>query len=158
MPTLTYPTEVHTRLAALVGSWQGTSRTRFEPDAPIKEARTSATIRAVADGYFFLHEYESSLDGETFSGVVLYGFDQKRGKVTATWGDSYHTGPAMMISEGDADPDAIVKVQGFYDFKGQTWGWRTVVRLDGDELVCEAFNIPPGGEPYLAIETRLRRV
>lgn len=153
-----YATTLHARLAALAGEWEGRTQTWFDPTSAPKEAVTKGRIRPVAEGNFMLYEYESSLDGEPFFGAFFLGYDDNRKKVVASWVDSFHNGTALMHCEGDEDPVALVKVLGSYAAGDQTWGWRTVLKLEApDHLVYQAFNIPPGGPEYMGIESHLRR-
>ncbi|MBM3270577.1 MAG: DUF1579 family protein [Candidatus Sericytochromatia bacterium] len=157
MQTTSYPTRQHERLAALIGTWEGPIKTWFDPDSPVRENRYKATIRAVAGGHAFLQEYESSLDGEAFSGVTLYAYDDGRKKIVVDWVDSFHS-IAPMHSEGDVKREAVVDVLGSYTAGDQTWGWRTVLQHPTPEsLIYRAYNVLPDGQEYLGIEATLSR-
>lgn len=145
-------------LTALTGEWEGPTQTWFDPGSPVREARTSGRIRSVAGGNAVIYEYESSLDGEPFTGAFFLGFDEARRKFVSSWADSFHTGTSVMQSEGDEDPGTLLNVLGSYEAGGQRWGWRTVFRLEApDHLVYQAFNIFPDGTEYRGIETHLKR-
>ncbi len=146
------------RLDALVGEWQGETRTWFRPGEPVREAPVTGRMRKVADGTGVLHEYQSSLDGEPFTGVVLYAVDVAKERVTAAWVDGFHMSTAMMVSEGPLRPDVVMDVLGHWEAGGETWGWRTVVRqVSPDHLEQVAFLITPSGEEHRATETHYHR-
>ncbi|HEV3021313.1 MAG TPA: DUF1579 family protein, partial [Pirellulales bacterium] len=47
-------------LKSLVGSWEGTCRTWFEPGKLADESPVTGKIRPILDGRFFRHEYEAT--------------------------------------------------------------------------------------------------
>ena len=76
------------------------------------------------------------------------------------WVDSVHNGTAVMLSEGEPGATDTISVLGSYDVgDGSRWGWRTTfAQPSDDEFVISHFNIPPGVDEYLGVETRYRRV
>ena len=146
------------RLAALVGEWEGESRTWFSPgDAP-RESRWTTRRRPIMGGRFVLEEYSSSLDGDPFEGIVLYGWDLAEKKHFAVWVDTFHMSSGPMHSTGAEVPSALLNVIGTYKAGEQVWGWRTVIEVASPgEQVVTAYNISPAGQEDKAIETRLRR-
>jgi len=150
----------HALLGALVGDWAGTTRTWFRPGELADESSTSGTVRAILGGRFVVQEYRGSIDGEELEGQATIGFDVARNRFVCVWVDSFHTGTAVMLSEGAPGVTDEISVLGHYDAaEGPPWGWRTSLgQSSPDALVVEQFNVPPGGEEYLAVETRYRRV
>lgn len=51
----------HSLPSQLIGAWQGTTKTWFEPDELADESGTLADIRPLLDGRFVVNEYEDSL-------------------------------------------------------------------------------------------------
>lgn len=146
------------RLDALVGEWEGLTRTWFQPGEPVREATQTGRMRKVADGTGVLHEYESSLDGEPFTGVVLYAVDVAKERVTAALVDGFHMSTAMLILEGPLRPEVVLDVLGHWEAGGETWGWRMAVRqVSPDHLEMVAFLVTPSGEEHRAVETQYRR-
>lgn len=155
--TSTSPTGLG-RLAALVGTWTGTTRTRFTPDDAWEDCPVSAQFRWVAAGRFLLHEYDGRFQGEPAAGAVFYGYDEDKRTYSALWVDSFHSGPAGMMSYGAETEDAVLSVSTTYGPAEAPWGWHTVIRMEGpDEVVIQSLNEPAGEKAYVAIETRLRR-
>lgn len=151
---------VHRGLARICGQWQGVTRTWFEPGQLADESPQQGTIRAVLGGYFVIHEYEGTLQRQPMRGMATFGFDVATGKCQAAWIDNVHMGTAIMCSEGEPSETSFV-VQGRYDDPGggPPWGWRTEINLiDDDHITITAWNIPPGGEAYRAVETSYERV
>jgi hypothetical protein len=149
-------------LAALVGEWEGTSRTWFEPDVLAGEATQRARIRHIgppAEAGFVLYEYDGATDGDPFQGVAIVGVEQHSGRFVSAWVDSMHQSTAIMLSKGDeqgATTGAPPTVTGAYRDPqgGPDWGWRTEFRLDGpDRLIVTAYNITPSGAESKGVET-----
>ncbi|WP_159478199.1 DUF1579 domain-containing protein [Dyadobacter sp. 3J3] len=151
---------VHHTLQMLIGSWEGITRTWFEPDVLADESPAIATVRSVLDGRFVIHEYKGSLNGNPFEGMAVYGFDIQNNTVQSSWIDSFHMGTGIMLSTG-LPIDNGFSVLGSYGSPDmpEPWGWRTVVELiDADNLIITACNISPEGQEDKATETKYFRV
>jgi hypothetical protein len=90
---------------------------------------------------------------------MLIGYHNDARAYELVWIDSFHTGSAILFFSGAATKPGVVDVLGSYTAAGQTWGWRNRLSLASpQDLVFEAFNIPPGSEDIPAIASRLRKV
>jgi hypothetical protein len=149
----------HQRLAALVGEWEGPTKTWFEPDVLADESLMSGKMSAILGGRFILHEYSGQMMGKPFEGVAIYGFDLATNKFQAAWVDSFHMSTGILFSEGE--PGDRFSVLGSYDAGGPEvprWGWRTEIDVIGDDnIVVTAYNISPEGDEAMATETRYTR-
>ena len=151
---------VHKQLQSLTGTWEGATKTWFEPHVIADESPMKGTIRSILGGRFLMHEYQGSLSGEAFEGIAFYGFDVPNNKFQSAWIDSFHMGTGMMLSEGKPTETGF-SVLGSYGGPDipVPWGWRTVFQLnEPNQLTITAFNISPEGREDRATETIYRRV
>ena len=152
---------VHFQLSRLVGEWEGTSKTWFEPTVVADESPVRGSMRLVLDGRFILHEYTGSFAGKALEGITIFGYHLGLKKFQSAWIDSFHNDTALMFSEGSRNSEEF-KVLGSYAYvtpeAEQHWGWRTELEiLSDDELVITAYNISPAGEEAKATELRYTR-
>ena len=151
---------VHKQLAALIGNWEGTTKTWFEPGVIADESEMIGTFRPILEGRFVLHEYSGSLSGKPFEGVAIYGYDIPNKTFQISWVDSFHMGTGMMLSTGKPTENgsSVLGSYGGPDIP-VPWGWRTDTELkDPDTLVITAYNISPEGQEDKATETVYKRV
>jgi Protein of unknown function (DUF1579) len=150
--------EGHRDLFGMAGSWEGPTRTWFDPTASFDESRTTALIEPILGGRFLRLDYEGTVMSKPHAGEMLLGYESDDKRFTAVWVDSFHMASGIMVLTGTRRDDGIISVLGSYQAGGETWKWRTVLRpIDDESLTIEAYNISPQGREDRAIETRLAR-
>jgi len=152
----------HFQLSRLVGEWEGTTKTWFDPSKLEDESPIRGTMRLILDGLFILHEYKSSFGDKPIVGMAIYGYNLTLQKFQCAWVDSFHNGSAIMFSEGKKGGQDI-SVLGSYAYitpdEEQHWGWRTNLDITSDtEIVITAYNISPEGEETKATETIYKKI
>jgi hypothetical protein len=155
---LAVPGEPHKLLARLEGSWITKTKAWMEPGAPPMESTGTCEQRMLMDGRYLQQEYTGRMEGDSYSGINLIGYDNHTGKYVSTWIDSMST--AIYCFEGSSDEDGrtITQECSYDDPVRGPLRWRSVSRIiDDDTIEYEMFITPEGGSEQKEMEMTVSR-
>lgn len=144
---------------ALVGAWKGSNRLHmsWNPDNPVNDSESTATISTAANGKFLKIAYDWHLGAERHEGEMTLCVGEGD-NAEISWFDSFHSSGGFLISKG-AFADGKIDAMGHYSVPGHPeWGWRTIIESTGDnEWSFTMYNVSPEGEEYIAVESAFSR-
>lgn len=146
-------------LEKLVGSWEGTCKTWFQPGQLADESQVKGEIRPLLGGRFVRHTYEGMMQGKPRHGEETIVYNATKKGFQTLWIDDFHMNYGLLFSEGEATETGFC-VLGSYDVgSGQPpWGWKTEFSLaEADRLTITSYNITPDGQEAKAVEVVYRR-
>jgi hypothetical protein len=144
----------HHKLHQLIGTWEGTTKTWFEPGVLADEQPMKGTIKPALDGRFVVHDYQTTLVGHECQGIATFGYHIALERFEMSWQDNCHNGTGVMFSIGKGTEDGFWVLGSYGPLNGPRWGWRVEIEIiDRNHITISHFNISPDGDEALGVET-----
>lgn len=89
-------------LKKLMGKWEGSSRTWFEPDKLADESQVSGEFSDVLAGCFVRHTSQGTIQAKPRRGEELIAFNAITKVFQSSWVDDFHMNYAILYSEGES--------------------------------------------------------
>ena len=161
MQKLGSPSEGHTALEPLAGTWTYTAQWWMSPDGPPQSMTGTATNTVIFGGRFLKQEIRGQVEDQPpFEGLGFLGYDNTRQEYQSVWFDNMATG--MMVGAGQFD--AATKTltdQGNFScpVTGESHRWyRTAwTVVDQDHTTYESYMRTPDGREFKAMEIHYTR-
>ncbi|MEK7467894.1 MAG: DUF1579 domain-containing protein [Planctomycetota bacterium] len=104
------PGPEHAALAKLAGKWDVASKF-YDMEGKATDSKGSAEFKVIFDGRYVQQDYKGEMEGTTFTGLEIIGFDRVSKKYTAHWIDSMSTG-AVWLTGTSKDAGKTIEFTG----------------------------------------------
>ena len=161
MQRLGSPSEGHTALEPLAGTWSYTAQWSMSPDAPPESMTGTAVNSLIFGGRFLKQEIRGQSEGQPpFEGLGFTGYDNIRTEYQTVWFDNMNT--SMMRGAGQFDAAArTLTDQGDFScpITGEAHRWyRTAwTVVDQDHTTYESYSRTPEGREFKSLEIHYTR-
>ena len=88
------PGEAHKSMQNMVGTWDVTIKSYWDPPGPT-ESKGTSTMVSLLDGRYIQETIGSTFMGTPFRGIGHFGYDNVMKKYVGTWMDNMSTGIMM---------------------------------------------------------------
>lgn len=161
MAELGRPGPAHAKLAAMVGTFRADGEFWNTPGAPSTKSEGTSVNTLEFGGRFVKQVYDSTYEGQPFTGVGYTGFDNVSQHYVGVWLDSMTTG-IMPVSTGtiDASGKVITFCRSFVDpMTGKPAQTREVLTIDdANHHSFEWHQTGPDGKEFLMMKFGYTRV
>lgn len=125
-----------------VGVWDATLQILDEIDGSLGVYNGIETNTLAPGGRWLVTDFSSRIDGATFEGHALFGYDSSRQKYVRLWVDSSQA--FFWPAEGTYDPatDSLTMWMESLDSSGQPARWRTVTVWKDDDTRVFSMYLP----------------
>ena len=144
-------------LESLDGNWRGRSKLIVPNEEP-RESSIRLKARRVAGDSFLRISYRWKFDGKPQDGLLALCLESRKERWIGVWADSWHMSNTFMQLEGRMG--VPIELKGSYEVgPGQpSWGWRIQLEPKNSRtLHFRMWNVTPGGEEQLAVDSALKR-
>jgi len=140
-------TDHHRALEKMAGDWDVTMKMWTDPNADPMIVEFTATSEMIFGGRFLVEEVTGDFMGEPFEGYNVTGYNNVTGEYEVIWLDNMST--ALLKSTGSMNEagDEFASWGTMVDpMTGEEVKSRGVIRIMGDEMAAEGFEVRGGVE------------
>jgi len=129
----------HTRLAAMVGTWDADLTLWPRPGGPGLTTKATSTIRPLFDGLFVEEKIEGALNGAPFTTLAWTGFNTSTKQYEATRISSTNTS-RIAETGGYDEKTRQFELKADYQLGGDAWHQRTVIQMtSADAMIAMSY-------------------
>ena len=148
------PGAEHEKMGKMAGKWKLAVSMWMAPGAPAQKSEGTAEFKPILGGRYLQQEVRGDMNGQTFEGLGVEGFDNVTKERFATWVDNMGTGAMVVRGKCAADakkctlkgkvPDAIAGKE--------VPVTETVTMKDDDSFTFEMQGPGPDGKMFKTLE------
>ena len=148
------PGPEHEKMGKMAGKWKLAVSMWMAPGAPAQKSEGTAEFKPILGGRYLQQEVRGDMNGQTFEGLGVEGFDNVTKERFATWVDNMGTGAMVVRGKCAADakkctlkgkvPDAIAGKE--------VPVTETVTMKDDDSFTFEMQGPGPDGKMFKTLE------
>ena len=150
MAEMAKPTEEHTKLAAMAGTWD-CEMTMYEPGAEPTKEKGVATATSVLNGLYVSSVAKMQMHGKPFEGIAVDGYSKEKKKYFTFWADQMGSTPMLLWGTADSSGKVFTYDGEVYDCgpMGQMTPRTKVTHEDADHYTFEFWAKMAGAPDYM---------
>ena len=97
------PGPEHQKMGKMAGKWKLVVTMWMSPGAPAEKSEATAEFKPILGGRYLQQEVRGNMNGQTFEGLGVEGYDNVTKERFGTWVDNMGTGPMVVRGKCGAD-------------------------------------------------------
>jgi hypothetical protein len=154
MMKMAAPGPAHMKLKAMVGKWALHSKMWMNGPAKPMESDATGEVKSIMGDRFFVEDVSGTMMGQPWSGMGVFGYNNRSQKYEWTWIDAAGTEMMHLTGTADATGKTITTTgEGYNPMLNKVSPVRFVRHIDSDaKNTLEMFMAGPDGKDFRMME------